>query len=147
MLLLHVYIQCYIYVYSIFSSEYLSVDMIFRWQDRYSFFSFGIRCCRFSYGLWIYDVEGWKKSDGFPMIFICDLTTSYFWQSFTNLCFLILIFYDLFYSPFQIGFENWNWNVDCEPVMLENICYSWWEYPFDDSYPPRSLRLPVIFIF
>lgn len=44
------------------------------------FFSFGIRCCRFSYGLWIYDVEGWKKSDGFPMIFICDLATSYFWQ-------------------------------------------------------------------
>ena len=22
-----------------------------------------------------------------------------------------------------------------------NICYSWWEFPFDEFYPPRSLRL------
>ena len=65
--------------------------------------------------------------------------------------FVILIISVLFNFCFVFNFK-----IRCVIGLIEagdvriNICYSWWETPFDEFYPPRSLRplfQPFIFQF
>lgn len=75
----------------------------------------------------VYDVKGWKKSDGFPMI-IHDITTSYFWSH--QNYFLISFFHFWFSTLFIWMYERFVCfffvSINEAGDVITNICYSWW---------------------